>query len=118
MGTTQRAPASTRYRTVRLQCRLPSLLPLFKTSMESQQAKLVLYEHAEGVPEQHSGMRPRNKADELAEFITRSASVRLVVKRHAQGGIQLESRCAPSSPRASFLVNRPEGLNSLCDAQR
>merc|ERR1712056_51955 len=61
MGTTlgpstKRPPTSTRYRALRLQCRLPSLLPLLAASMVSQQVELVLHQHAKRLPEQHTAL--------------------------------------------------------------
>merc|ERR1712056_10169 len=61
MGTTlgpstKRPPTSTRYRALRLQCRIPSLLPLLAASMVSQQVELVLHQHAKRLPEQHTAL--------------------------------------------------------------
>merc|ERR1712056_13791 len=61
MGTTlgpstKRPPTSTRHRALRLQCRLPSLLPLLAASMVSQQIELVLHQHAKRLPEQHTAL--------------------------------------------------------------
>merc|ERR1712056_3258 len=101
MGTTlgpstKRPPTSTRYRALRLQCRIPSLLPLLAASMVSQQVELVLHQHAKKLPE-------HNTALEACESIIYVKLLHL--EAHAQvqsargGSYVWLSKCAPSSTR-------------------
>jgi len=78
--TTEWAPTGTRYWTVRLQCRLPSLLPLFNATVESQQAQLVLYKYAERLPEQHTSVIACERTNELDPRLGLLRSL-----RHAHG---------------------------------
>merc|ERR1712110_858333 len=50
------SPTSARHGTIRLRCRLPSLLPLLEAAMVSKQIGMVLHQPAEGMPVQHSSM--------------------------------------------------------------
>jgi len=55
----QWSPTSARHRTIRLQRRIPSLLPLLEAAMVSQQISLVLHKSAKRLPGQHTGVDSR-----------------------------------------------------------